>query len=114
MRISDWSSDVCSSDLQRTVTDRGLDVAVVAGGERLLEIDKHHDPELGGDAGERDEPDRARDRLVIAEQIEQPQAAEIGRASCRAGVGQYVDISVVAVSVQKKIDKKTTQSQQPK
>src|SRR3546814_12112707 len=98
MRISDWSSDVCSSDLQRTVTDRGLDVAVVAGGERLLEIDKHHDPELGGDAGERDEPDRARDRLVIAEQIEQPQAAgeregqacQIGRASCRERVCQYV------------------------
>src|SRR3546814_16635386 len=33
---------------------------------------------------------------------------EIGRASCRARVCQYVEISVVAVSVKKKIKKRTT------
>src|SRR3546814_14203725 len=46
MRISDWSSDVCSSDLVA-----GVDGA----GERILALDREdvgnlHDVELGGDA----------------------------------------------------------------
>src|SRR3546814_8246670 len=69
MRISDWSSDVCSSDL-RSPLDR-----LLAGAQQL------------------------RRRTVLAHQVV---AREIGRASCRERVCQYVSISVVAVSLKKK------------
>src|SRR3546814_11734010 len=39
MRISDWSSDVCSSDLQ---------VRIVAFGVQVVEQDAHAHPALGG------------------------------------------------------------------
>src|SRR3546814_10680361 len=70
MRISDWSSDVCSSDLQR-LTDRGYRAQVVnasvsgettAGGlARLPALLAHHHPdvvliELGGNDGLRAQP----------------------------------------------------------
>src|SRR3546814_5248484 len=66
MRISDWSSDVCSSDLGPVPQQPG-----VAGGagQRLLDL-------LQGRPGAGMEP---RHRLP-----------EIGRASCRERVCQYV------------------------
>src|SRR3546814_2165204 len=69
MRISDWSSDVCSSDLQHL--RRGaveIDLAVLVGGAH------HH-------AG-----------VVVGERVRPPVAdpAQIGRASCRERVCQYV------------------------
>src|SRR3546814_11951585 len=36
MRISDWSSDVCSSDLERFAADRGRQAAKGEAGERLV------------------------------------------------------------------------------
>src|SRR3546814_20090099 len=94
LRISDWSSDVCSSDLvvarfqQRRVLRReaGID-GRDAGPERL-----------GAHAG-------AGQRLVLDEPREfarDLQTLQIGRASCRARVCQYVYISVVAVSSKNK------------
>src|SRR3546814_8622175 len=83
MRISDWSSDVCSSDLfaaERAIAD---DVARA----RLADVQQRQavdgDPHLGEHRGQRHrvEPrrlDRARGR------------AEIGRASGRERVWQYV------------------------
>src|SRR3546814_16574018 len=76
MRISDWSSDVCSSDLRLP------------------------------------RPRRGRGRLREREALSQrpaaralPRAArggrEIGRASCRERVWQYVLISVVCVTLKK-------------
>src|SRR3546814_6273739 len=73
MRISDWSSDVCSSDLI-AVTD------IVIVPSILL-------PPEGWVTGRHPE-------LVAWLQI--------GRASCRERVCQYVQISVVAVSLKKK------------
>src|SRR3546814_1898311 len=74
MRISDWSSDVCSSDLhpRRDVRD-------------LLP---------GGLRGHRD-PRRLEDILAVHEErrlaVERlPVDPEIGRASCRERVCQYV------------------------
>src|SRR3546814_4489264 len=65
MRISDWSSDVCSSDLEDVAIDELLelyDAVVLATGAAL---DRH----LGIPGG---------------------QLPEIGRASCRERVCQYV------------------------
>src|SRR3546814_12120392 len=94
MRISDWSSDVCSSDLQPLhalapqrvdffrhavdaifLGDADLEVAHVALQRRLV----------------------IRYRPVDAGRI----LREIGSASCRERVWQYVSISVVAVSLKK-------------
>src|SRR3546814_6302092 len=77
MRISDWSSDVCSSDLH-FVTGKGgtgkstiaaaLALALAAGGRKVLLV------EVEGRQG-------------IAQLFDVPQ---IGRASCRERVCQYV------------------------
>src|SRR3546814_15751937 len=74
MRISDWSSDVCSSDL--------LDAAISGLGRHSQTDRLPHRPRRYPDVGASDE--------------------EIGRASCRERVCQYVSISVVAVSLKKK------------
>src|SRR3546814_1861168 len=70
MRISDWSSDVCSSDLRAAPAPRAADVAVVDG----------------------EHPAR---RRVWQGRQEQERAMrwtspKIGRASCRERVCQYV------------------------
>src|SRR3546814_7954188 len=67
MRISDWSSDVCSSDLRRPAP---------AGG-------------AGARAGRRAEGAAAR-RAARRPRSEAARADEIGRASCRERVCQYV------------------------
>src|SRR3546814_10009252 len=77
MRISDWSSDVCSSDL--------------AGGLRAVRDDEG---DLGGKARLRAGPDQ-RLQVGAAARNEDPQLhrrhlSEIGRASCRERVCQYV------------------------
>src|SRR3546814_9373083 len=91
MRISDWSSDVCSSDLLYTESDliiRTIRDVFSSDIERIIVDDAQA-------------AQRARDFLAVAS----PRAGsnvEIGRASCRARVCQYVSISVVAVSLKKK------------
>src|SRR3546814_19574937 len=86
MRISDWSSDVCSSDLRvRQAFELGDDLL-----QPLLEIAAIA---------------RAREQRAHVERIDDRRqqhlghVAQIGRASCRDRVCQYVSISVVAVSV---------------
>src|SRR3546814_20684343 len=98
MRISDWSSDVCSSDLVALADDflhrLHLREAHVAGAQATAEVDAaaEADHQLRDEEGD--------DR----QGHEQPHRAdvEIGRASCRERVLQYVYISVVAVSLQQK------------
>src|SRR3546814_14949357 len=98
MRISDWSSDVCSSDLLMPLSD-AANVGFVYVSDRMA-----------GDLP------RIMQRLSDATGIEDLVAAcgysvaagpteycdEIGRASGRGRVCQYVLSSVVAVSVKKK------------
>src|SRR3546814_1741644 len=82
MRISDWSSDVCSSDL-----------GVLFFLSALLTGDLRR--WLGEDAA------RALERAgPLAGKLDDD--FQIGRASCRERVCQYVSISVVAVSLKKK------------
>src|SRR3546814_1404242 len=69
MRISDWSSDVCSSDLlYRTAADRAALAATVHPLLRVRGVPGTHDPERG---------------LALLDR-------QIGRASCRERVCQYV------------------------
>src|SRR3546814_20853630 len=96
MRISDWSSDVCSSDLFKH-------------GETLFL--------MGDDAGGSSKDGRratiASKYFVIILGGDQPGAfsqqfnAQIGRASCRERMCQYVWISGVAVSSNKKKSHRT-------
>src|SRR3546814_16613765 len=118
MRISDWSSDVCSSDLLFGAGNRHqilLDQERAQFGKlaprlgdgavgRLVGVHLLHAvgdgrPRGIGRAG-------GLERVLIALEVglaDAPQFVEqIGRASCRERGWQYVSISVVAVALQKK------------
>src|SRR3546814_8423031 len=79
MRISDWSSDVCSSDLRIVrETPRGVSMVLGPAGEVL------------GDTLSEDEGLLYQD-IDLADCVEPKQFHdEIGRASCRDRVCQYV------------------------
>src|SRR3546814_18899656 len=99
MRISDWSSDVCSSDLEPSVDDRGAQI----GHQRFVEPDimlghQHRAQDLARadevveigaapPATHRAGACRIERALILAEARV---ADEIGRASCRERVCQYV------------------------
>src|SRR3546814_20178870 len=100
MRISDWSSDVCSSDLHRAVGDApcGLGRDELGHGWTIS----------GGDSTTITLPRRAINRertgievarhvaqhhlhgLQITHRLAEQRAGKIGSASCRERVGQYV------------------------
>src|SRR3546814_17745004 len=92
MRISDWSSDVCSSDLPRPLLahdgDRGLRHPHRAEQVRLHLVAQVPFTQL-----------LSHSEVSIAGVVDHD---EIGRASCGERVCQYVSISVVAVSLKKK------------
>src|SRR3546814_16492222 len=102
MRISDWSSDVCSSDLadrpQISREERrlaGQSHLIAANVEAAQPVDQ-----LPRDLADREV---APVSVGIGKTIEQRRHSggerhfeEIGRASCRESVVQYVDNSVVA------------------
>src|SRR3546814_16457870 len=114
MRISDWSSDVCSSDLvDRTGgTQSGIFSKAVPGDEIglvrkpdtavLLEHPERRD-RVGHDRGLRILGQRQVVGRPFAHQPEQILAERLldqsGRASGRARVCQYVEYTVVAVSL---------------
>src|SRR3546814_11803338 len=111
MRISDWSSDVCSSDLRKSPGDGGI----LKQGLRPARIDEPGRDDVGADIllpelgckildqlclrGTDTRIDRTLGRRLEsrsrAEEDDRPAAAlahlaEIGRASCRDRVCQYV------------------------
>src|SRR3546814_18764549 len=123
MRISDWSSDVCSSDLRAArdcgaepeempalqIADRlGLPPlhAEQVGGARHVDIEEgapHQEiARLGGDILRALGQPLRRDRARQAALAPAAPPVEIGRASCRERGCQYVSFSVVAVSLKKK------------
>src|SRR3546814_14531705 len=97
MRISDWSSDVCSSDLAEAFYERGP-----RRGKARLAVwmaEKMVRGEL-----RRGDPPRAVYHLAGMLQSGLYQVTvlnPIGRTSCRERGGQYASISVVAVSFKK-------------
>src|SRR3546814_15898378 len=111
MRISDWSSDVCSSDLRPVG-------AVAQGGVQHRAALRHVDLlaaehglaralDIGGARQGQQLVQRLRQDEVL--RIGEQQVVEIGRPSCRERVFQYVLLSVVAVSLKKQ----TTPTPQP-
>src|SRR3546814_2714266 len=99
MRISDWSSDVCSSDLQEIarawllgVERNGLFERLERrGGQRVAPVDIGADlaqrrPQAGIARGQRARFFIGGDRARIVGAVE----AQIGRASCRERVCQSV------------------------
>src|SRR3546814_2559534 len=76
MRISDWSSDVCSSDLQ------GIAISGREGRDRLMR-------EAETNVAIRITESADKDSFEVAGRGEL-QLGEIGRASCRERVCQYV------------------------
>src|SRR3546814_13404939 len=93
LRISDWSSDVCSSDL-RLALCRGD--AARRRGARLF---RRRRPQRSRGARS---ARAGRVFVRIAQGDDAVDARQIGRASCRERVCQYVYISVVAGSLKKK------------
>src|SRR3546814_12304552 len=126
MRISDWSPDVCSSDLLERA-DAGIVGLQPVVAEVAVLLVLHHQllVDDGGDGGGQavqhqsrriglvglDDQRRVVDRLDLVAPVvggEADMRQEIGRASCRERVCQYVWISVVAVSLKQKNRKKYT------
>src|SRR3546814_19518713 len=106
MRISDWSSVVCSSDLKdhRQRPGHGEPVGVAD-----ADPPRQHGllDEVVGGHGE-GEGDRDDDRAAGEPDLVPVAGDQIGRASCRERVCQYVYILVVAESLNKKTNHKNT------
>src|SRR3546814_7925988 len=81
MRISDWSSDVCSSDLQAMPRDFQF---TACRGARFLSPPNNISSFIAATFGERD------CNIVRFWQRALHPGAKIGRASCRERVCQYV------------------------
>src|SRR3546814_15409743 len=99
MRISDWSSDVCSSDLDERPTAEETDGG--GGGAEPGDPGLHRvrqRPEPGGHGADGLRRGRNRGEEVAADVDGRvvDLVPEIGRASCWVSVCQYVSISVVA------------------
>src|SRR3546814_13118474 len=104
MRISDWSSDVCSSELaqaSRHSGEVGLEIVALdmraKQAETSLEYGARARIAVPGQCGGRDAAMRRPARVHDL----RPRA-EIGSASCRERVCPYVSISVVDGSLKKK------------
>src|SRR3546814_1921348 len=73
MRISDWSSDVCSSDLSLKITFRALRAGAKLGFDECMVMEY-----------------RLSQRVMAGHDFFEGVRAESGRASCRERVCQYV------------------------
>src|SRR3546814_14422951 len=114
MRISDWSSDVCSSDLRPLLCGicrgqaarRGAGHAGGGGNRRDRIVDGGPIRAVAAAAqpgGRRSGAEGGNSGGVRRHVPYRPAAGgELGRASCRARVGKKVETSVAAVTVEQK------------
>src|SRR3546814_11548646 len=108
MRISDWSSDVCSSDLATS----GNGTLTQNRHQGKTNFDAHAKSCLARPARGETIPNQAietqrKRRRPHGRRMSLFYNCQIGRASCRERVCQYVYSWVVAVSLKKKINKTT-------
>src|SRR3546814_11934531 len=97
MRISDWSSDVCSSDLM------GKDGQPKPHAHVMLSMREVGPEGFGQKVRERNSTALLQEwRVAWADHVNERLAEQIGRASCRERVWRYVSISVVAGSLKKR------------
>src|SRR3546814_19395506 len=106
MRISDWSSDVCSSDLDLHLPTAFFrsDDGVGEDGHYTLTHEPHDVVENVGVV----RIDKVVGMYCRGEELARhvfPGVDEIGRAACRERVGQYVCIQVVSVAFKKQVRK---------
>src|SRR3546814_19735453 len=113
MRISDWSSDVCSSDLpgrSKFYLSLQDDLMRIFGSERM-------DGMLSKLGLQEDEAiihpwiNKAIERAQAKVEARNFDIRKIGRAACRERVCNYVSNTVVAVTLNKKTQKKTQKAQ---
>src|SRR3546814_12862855 len=102
MRISDWSSDVCSSDLAGLLAPDYLAArsALIDPGTSIERPGPGHPAGASRALADGDEPEENGTSHFAA--IDGEGTMEIGRASCRERVCQYVEISWVAGSLKTK------------
>src|SRR3546814_11659089 len=105
MRISDWSSDVGSSDLEVVVAsgrpnERPPSLSQERGGRPRRGIRARVRRHVLRQRLAREPHEQRRAMVYVLERIHV--GPQIGRASCRDNVCQYVLVSVVAVSLKKK------------
>src|SRR3546814_18937175 len=94
LRISDWSSDVCSSDLSRPSRTR----RATRCGTSSTPRGRKSATAWSTSTTIRASASRSNGRRW---------SGKIGRAACRGRVCKYVSLSVVAVSLKKNTDKRT-------
>src|SRR3546814_16546139 len=99
MRISDWSSDVCSSDLVNRSLNMFTLIALGTGAAYVFSLAATIAPQLFP-AGFRDHHGNVGVYYEAAAVIV-VLVLQIGRASCRERVCQYGSISGVAVALKK-------------
>src|SRR3546814_15519875 len=114
MRISDWSSDVCSSDLVKALTEMGTLCsdwlsrwAVTTMSITLAGADARPPPSAAGGADFDASSAWATDGAIKPASAAPRRKPEIGRASCRERVCKYVWISVGGVYLKKNIQHNT-------
>src|SRR3546814_2419867 len=110
MRISDWSSDVCSSDLKKVSSERKFFPGYVLVKMEMTNESYHlvkEVPKVTGFLGTANKPtpisEREAEQILqqVKEGVERPRSSvifevgeevrvKIGRASCRERVGPYV------------------------
>src|SRR3546814_11190108 len=108
MRISDWSSDVCSSDLITDIEEQEDEHRGHAAVPFPIGAPGRAPPKRAGNEADRGEQgSRKRDRARRHKSEGMPPNDQTGRATCRERVCQYGYISVVSVYMKKKIKKIT-------
>src|SRR3546814_20875465 len=99
MRISDWSSDVCSSDLLSTIAFATLAPKYRNEGTAMFTLIRNIGSSIGISVLQAMTIRNA--ATVHSRLVETVRPDQIGRASCRERVCQYVELSLVSDSLKK-------------
>src|SRR3546814_19044022 len=103
MRISDWSSDVCSSDLIPAFVDYSAPKLLWPFFSQMVEAQRYLCVDANACRFRHNHPNITRPHTHFRfSNHPATKSQQIGRASCRERVCQYVTISLIAVALTKK------------